>query len=309
MKKKIKSLKRIIMKTKRFLTAFILSTAMLFAFTSCDKDETNETVTLSQAEEASFVDDIFEEVTTDVDNVLIGEGGALLKDGTIDSTCPIITIEYPDTTARFPRIITIDFGDEGCTMSRMNEEIVKKGKIIVEVTDSFMNQGATRTVTFVDFYVNDNLIEGTRLMANNGPNADGYYEFTMQLQNGKVTTPEGVEIEREYTRTRTWISGDDTPRYHWDDEFLIEGNESGLTSDGFAFTGTITEPLFKARNCPWFKSGVIATTVGEDEIVIDYGEGECDNLATRAINGGEPEEFTMEYRYMRRTGIRGGGNR
>lgn len=297
------------MKTTKILNVLFISAAMIVSFTACDEKEDDNTdiVTLSQAEEDSFVDNLYEEVSTDVDNVTMGEGLDLLK-STDSSDCPVITIEYPDTTARFPRIITIDFGDEGCSTSRMNEDIIKKGKIVVEITDQFMNQGATRTVTFVDFYVNDNLIEGTRLMANNGPNADGFYEFTLQLQNGKITTAEGVVIEREYTRTRTMIAGDDTPRYHWDDEFLVEGNGSGTTSDGFAFTNTITEPLYRARNCPWIKAGVTTTTVGEDEIVIDYGEGECDNLATRTVNGGEPEEFTMAFKYIRRTGMRDNRN-
>jgi hypothetical protein len=301
------------MKTTRIFKTLILSAAIVVAFTSCDKDENtnDEFVTISNAEETSFVDNVYEEVSSDVDEVLLGEGGEMLKDGEMGggmgSGCPVVTIEYPDTTARFPKIITMDFGEEGCSISRHNEEMIKRGKIIVTVTDHFMNEGATRTVTFVDFYVNDNLIEGTKLMANNGPNADGFYEFTVQLQNGKITTDEGVEIEREYTRTRTMIAGYDTPRYHWDDEFLIEGSSSGVTSDGTTCSSTITTPLYKVRNCPWFLSGEVTSTIGEDEIIIDFGEGECDNVATKVVNGGEPEEFILEYKYQRRTGIRGNG--
>ena len=305
--KKFKSLKTIIMKTTKILSLFAMLLAMGITFTSCDKSETEDQVTISQAEEATFVDDIYEEVATDVDNVVMGEASVLLKDGGLTGMdCPVVTVEFPDST-QFPRVITIDFGDS-CTFTRHDQVFTKSGKIIVEVTDHFMNQGASRTVTFVDFTINGNLIEGTRTMTNDGPNADGFYQFTIQLQNGKITTEEGVEIERQYTRTRTMIAGDDTPRYQWDDEFLIEGNGSGVNSDGYAYTQTIMEPLYRTRNCAWFRSGVTETVVNEDEIVIDYGEGECDNIATRAINGGEPEEFTMGYRYTRRTGIRGGGN-
>ena len=291
------------MKTLKFSSIAFLSLFIASIITSCDKKEDSDLVTISQAEEASFADNVYESITNDVDNVIIGESSSLLKNGGLGDGCAVVTIEYPDST-RFPRIITIDFGEEGCTIVNNNSTITKKGKIIIEVSAPFFESGATRTTTFENLYINDNKIEGTRTATNEGRNDDGFLYFSISLENGKITTDEGVEISREYERTRIWIAGEETPRYHWDDEFMLSGTGSGVSSDGYSYTRTTTEPIYIARNCPWFKSGVVETVVGEDTIVIDFGDGTCDNLATRTINGGEPEEFVMEFRYRRRTGNR-----
>ena len=110
------------------------------------------------------------------------------------------------------------------------------------------------------------------------------------------------ETSSSFERTREWIYGEDTPYYHWDDEFHITGEGRGTNSEGVSYTKEITEELYVARNCPWIKSGKVRIDVGEDNIIINYGDGECDNLATKIVNGGEEEEFTLRWRYRIRRG-------
>ena len=61
----------------------------------------------------------------------------------------------------------------------------------------------------------------------------------------------------------------------------------------------ITNPLVRSWDCFWITSGTIEKTIGDNMIVIDFGEGECDNIATKSVNGGDPEEFEMNCRIRR----------
>ena len=59
------------MKTLNFFISVSIILGLTFMLSSCDKDETEDQVTISQAEEASFVDNVYEDVSTEVDNVVI----------------------------------------------------------------------------------------------------------------------------------------------------------------------------------------------------------------------------------------------
>jgi hypothetical protein len=154
-------------------------------------------------------------------------------------------------------------------------------------------------VTFEDFYVNGNQVEGIRTTTYLG-NGD----FTMILEGGMITTEDGNVIIREATRTRECISGCDTGD-PTDDVYQITGSAYGETSDGQAYSKEIIEPLIKQWDCFWIVSGVIETVIGETTSTLDFGDGECDNLAIRTENG-ESEVIEMECqikRYQRKHNV------
>ena len=265
--------------------------ACLFA---CDDSET--TVSNSTLDETTFAENVLTESSENVDDALAarkgprGFGGGGLAGGPGGlSDCAVVTEETPESED-YPSTITIDYG-EGCTST--NGNLTKSGKIIITLTGDPEEAGSQRIVVYDNYVVNDHLVEGTRTFTNNG---DGSHSIT--LEGGKITTPEGLVITRESTKTKTLVSGGDTEERE-DDVYEITGTVSGVNAEGENYGKSITSPLIKSRDCPWITSGVIEKTSGEDVVVVDFGDGTCDNLATRTENG-VSEEIEMNHRVKRR---------
>jgi len=208
----------------------------------------------------------------------------------VQDTCPIIYVDHNDSTY-WPKTVTIDFGTDGCEGPWGT---IRKGKIIIHITGRYLREGSVRTVTLVDFSVNGFQVEGTRTTTNEGRNDDEFLVFSIVLEDGKVTTPEGIEITRGFTRTRTWIEGEQTPRWRWDDKYLIDGEATGINRLGKTYTRTIIEPLLVATSCRWIMSGTVEIQPEDRSLILlDFGTGECDDLATVTVDG-VTEEITLK---------------
>jgi hypothetical protein len=86
-------------------------------------------------------------------------------------------------------------------------------------------------------------------------------------------------------RVRTWTTGYSTPMNISDDEYSITGTASGINRRGNEYVHTITSPLIAKMNCRWIVQGIIEFVVNSQTAVLDYGEGECDRIATLTVNG------------------------
>jgi hypothetical protein len=151
-------------------------------------------------------------------------------------------------------------------------------------------------ITFDDYTIDANLIEGTKTIFNQDATS-----FSVTLEGCKITFSDGTFITREMERQREWIAGMDTPFNIWDDEFLITGFTSGTNRDGLEYSHTITQALHKMMNCRWFVAGTIEMQAGDNIVILDYGDGDCDNQATITVNG-ESWQITLPM------GPRPGGN-
>lgn len=270
------------MKTLKISSIFILFAVFTFTFISCEKDSvTNTQDAIATTEEVAASEGAFDDVFEQAE---IYENGAQKSIDSAGYCMPTITIEYPEGTP-FPRIVTIDFGTDGCTG---RNDAVRKGIIIVKVTAFFLEKGSKRIVTFDNFSVNDYLVEGTKTVTNMGQNDAGNWVRKIEI-DGSIITPEGNKITRVSSREREWIAGANTPLYFWDDVFSITGTAKGVNSKGVEYSSEITSPLIKARNCRWIQEGVIEITLGDNTVVIDYGDGTCDNVATATVNGESKE--------------------
>jgi len=57
----------------------------------------------------------------------------------------------------------------------------------------------------------------------------------------------------------------------------------------------ITNPITKLEDCKYIVSGTVEYKQGDDVIgIIDYGDGTCDNIATKTIDG-VTTEFSLDY--------------
>ena len=258
----------------------------LISFTSCQKTEkVSSDANITAAQDDALSEDMYNDVYSEMDDALTSlDASAYAATSTKSAATEgsrTVTVSTPDSTT-FPKTITIEFVNWTDAAGR-----VKNGKIIIVVTGRYREIGATKTVTFDNFTIDDNLIEGTKTVENLGRNEDGNLQYRVTLVGGKVTTPDGKVITRESERIRTWVAGEITPHMHWDDMYMIEGSASGTDSNGDAFSRTILNPLFIVADCPWIAKGTAEVVRGDKTMTIDYGGADavCDNNATVTVNG------------------------
>jgi hypothetical protein len=279
-----------LMKTKFFI---IVAAFAIFSLYSCTKEQTVDQASIDFADDEALSDAVFDDVFNTVDNAdIILDNYSLSRSLTISTdTCPLITIS-PLTPGVWPKTITIDFGT-GCTGLYDN---TRSGKIIIEITGPRMEEGSVKTVTFENYYFNGIKVEGTKVIENMGYNNNLNLVFSVQLMNGKLTLPEGQTIQRSFQHQREWTAGIMT-RNIWDDEFLISGTSEGQTINGLAYKNTIMNAIRWQRVCRFAVSGTVSMQCEDaDPIVIDYGNGDCDDVATVTRNG-ETKQLQLKFRH------------
>jgi hypothetical protein len=209
-----------------------------------------------------------------VDNLAEG------KPFTVDkATCNVvITLD----TAGTNKTITIDWGSSNCTC---NDGKTRRGKLVTTFTGSYFAQGTVITHTPVDYYVNDNKVEGTKVVTNMGLNTSGQPYYNVDV-NGTVTMSTGEVINYTSSRVRTFTAGYTTPSVFIDDEYAITLTSNASVTGGDSYEAHTTSPLIVKVGCGYIKKGVLSITpTGKPERVIDYGDGTCDATFTITVNG------------------------
>lgn len=257
-----------------FFSSFVLGSVLLF--TACEKNtDSVESVTTKTVNDESIIEDYWTSIDSDVD--FVSDLMEFTNFKSVTDSCPTIIVEHPDSLF-FPRTVTIDFGDTYCETWHGR---LKKGKIVITLSDRMGVPGSVRTVTLDQFYINDYHIEGTNTLTNNGFNDSGNMNWNVILTGGKITTPDGAEITRTMRHNREWTVGIDTPRYWWDNEWLIRGTATGTNRDGVVYSNEISNPVLVKAVCRFPVSGTVDMQIADvGTYVLDYGRGECDNIAT-----------------------------
>lgn len=276
--------------TKLFSFGSMAIVACTLLFTSCDKDNISspggeDNIGDVQAGSEQTFTDL--QPLTDEANTLARSSGTNNSQGFSNAkflgSCTTISI---DSTSN-PHVMTIDFGTANCLC---NDGRYRRGQIIVTYTGDFREQGHTRTITFNDFYVNDNQVTGIKTITNMGRNSDGHLYYNVEI-DGSIVTNKGT-LSHSGSRVRTWIAGEDTETRE-DDVFSITGTGTKVRSNGKTFNMEITSPLIRDNSCRWIKSGTIKMSATDGkERSIDFGSGDCDNKATVSFNG-KTKEITL----------------
>ncbi|UCG28950.1 MAG: hypothetical protein JSV24_06210 [Bacteroidales bacterium] len=277
------------MKTKKFFHILSLILTFSVVFISCEKEESGEQITeedIALAEDDALADALFNDIWDAVENAerIVDDrlfNARKTSSVIVPDSCPTISVDHPDTTF-WPKVITIDYGDTNCEGFYGQ---TRRGKILITVTGRYRHEGSVKTVTLEGYYINEVHIEGIKTITNNGKNDNGNFIFTVELEGGKVTATNGISIEREFLRIREWIAGVETPN-RWDDVYLITGSANGVNFMGEEYTRTILIPLEWAASCRFIKSGTVESVISDrSPVILDYGDGECDNEATVTKDG------------------------
>ena len=266
---------------------------------ACEKNSNPlNTDDIDLADDDAVTEAIFDDIFSTADNATQIVETFMMKNADakgnvviVADSCPTVTVEFIDEDHR---ILTIDFGD-GCTGLW---DQTRAGKIIITVDGFRRVAGSTRTITFDEYYFNGIKVEGTKVTENMGENDFGNVIFSSTLNGGILTFPDEVVVTREFYREREWVAGYDT-RNIWDDECFVTGYASGTTYKGVAYEDNIKSALHWKRVCRFFVSGIIEINrEGAEPFELDYGDGECDALATLR-RGDEEKEITLRFSHRK----------
>jgi hypothetical protein len=126
-------------------------------------------------------------------------------------------------------------------------------------------------------------MEGIKTILNNGLNENGNLTFTKNVSEAKLIYPDATEISWNCEKYSELIEGGETVLFA-DDVWSVTGGGTGVNLDGLNYTVDITSALIYNNGCFYPVSGIVEiATEGEDLKVINYGEGECDNVITVTV--------------------------
>jgi hypothetical protein len=163
------------------------------------------------------------------------------------------------------------------------------GKIITTYTGNYRDSLSVMTTTFDNYHVNNNLIQGERIVTNEGRNSNGNMWFTIAVNNASITPPQNGTINWESNSTREWINGQNTYYNFLDDIYKISGTASGNAANGNYFNVLINKALEIHLDCYsscLVKSGTAKISPnGYPDRIINYGNSICDCNFDISING------------------------
>ncbi len=282
------------MKTKSLL-AYTAIAILCFGLNACKKENSITPITLAEQEttfELSTGQAVADNITEDANSVfmeaaanknLLGNNSQTVIT-TNSLTCASISVT-PATG--FPKTIIIDFGN-GCNSIN---GITRKGKINVLLSDSVRKPGATAVISFINYIVNGFKKEGTITWTNTSTvNTKGWQR---KVENGKITAPDGRFWLHNGTRDAVQIAGANTPNTLLDDIFLITGNHTVTNAAGKTRDCFITEALQKKTICDNIGTGKLKVEGDNHIAIIDFGNGDCDKLATISIDGQTPRTIVL----------------
>lgn len=243
--------------------------------------------------------------TADPENEVAGAIDAMMITSELYEFADAI-IRVADTTAERPRILactnysritldttsatrslTINFNGRACTDTKF-----RQGQAIFTWTGSWSNAGRG-IVNFrtSNYFVNGNQhrIRGT--VSNNSPGGTANPSYTVVCTDSILyANTIGIATFSGNT-TRTWTSGNaaGSPADYTQFRFAVSGSGSGNSSRPLAYIfniGNTPTPLLTLPSCAYFVSGRIdVTPQGRSLRTLDFGSGNCDNLATLTADG------------------------
>jgi len=145
----------------------------------------------------------------------------------------------------------------------------------------------TFTATFVDFYVGDIKINGTRSYTLHGNSDQNIGSFTVgsdlsaELEDGSSFSEHG---------TKTYIISFDDQS---EDLILTISGEWTVSMGGNTYHVKTLDTVAGNSSCGYPTTGKVAITKNGLEVIVDFGNGKCDDKVTVAYPNGATEQMTM----------------
>lgn len=192
---------------------------------------------------------------------------------------------------QYPDSLVMNYG----MGTHLNNGRVMSGSMIMNTSDDPNGEGFTRKITYDGFSVDSMSISGMTTIHISGDHQNGgIHSFTGDII---ITMPDGTTIHRESEIVREWIEGAETNLDQTDDVMKVTGHViNTITENGMEtiYRKDIVEPLIKPSGCRYFSQGVIELSQGGNVIAtLDYGNGDCDDVAVVAKDGEDSMEIIL----------------
>ncbi len=286
-------------------TLFNVTLAMAvfgMTFTACKKDSETQPQTeevavednnsgLSDSEEIVFVSD--SAMLGVIDFTPMGESAGRISRNqpkSFNGATVTFTAKGDNATGK----VEVDFGTGIVWRGKTH-----KGKIVVTYTESRRISGAVRTITFDNYSINDNAIDGTKTVTFTSVSGEGSATFSASVDAKiKIKTKAGKDLVWNSLRIRTYDTKGTFDNWK-DDEVTLSGNANGVNRNGVKYSAVITTPLTVKLSCVetsgWLpSSGVLEVTPeGAAKRSVNYGSGSCDRTVTVTV-GDRSFEWTAK---------------
>ena len=264
---------------KKILTVLSILTVLLYSCKDEDIINTPELTSTQATQDHLFAEQTFNDVGRIVEGAFSANG--------INKSYPTYTIIDNDTLNSDTLII--NFGPDNTinTPFPTPDGKLRRGEINITYTGGYHDSLTVITTTFDNYYVNNNLVQGERVVTNKGRNLSGNMWFTIAINNASINTSNGT-INWESNRKREWVNGSSTYEIY-DDNYIITGSASGTGVNSNSFIMEITDTLNIDLSClPYcvIKSGTAKISPnGYADRIINYGDSLCDCNFDVSING------------------------
>lgn len=281
-------------KSKYYVSALVLLLG-IGTFSSCNKDKevtpsnsgkptseqnfTTAKATLEVIAEIQSLNDLAMSVSMDGTTAPQAAGRiAAIK----ETSCGIIDYQVNEETGT--GTISIDYG----TGLRCEDGGLRKGKIIFTTTATVEGNGLRMNAQFLGYEANSKKLDGSYTVGISTNEAGDSFVYTYDFKDAVLTYPDGKKVswKSNYVINFTFGLGEtesDMPTFSWE----MTGGISGTNREGKAFSAQIASPIIVDFNCAYgiTKGKYLLTAEGHSQAVYDFGNGECDNVATLTIDG------------------------
>lgn len=271
------------------LKSLLVLTIGAFTFSSCDKDSEAKHVSEIESdlniEIGDYIDNDVTNIGNSVDQDLFKLGKTQDSRQKFYGDCAEINREVLGSGVK----VTIDFGD-GCEDNKGN---IRSGKIFIVKSFNRETRSTLFHYTFSNYHYNNNKVVGGKTIRrvvkaeDTGlPTAFKKSEFRILLADDEGWISHSRNVKRE------WLEGFRSG--NWDDNVIrITGKAWGKNLKGENYRMEIIEPIIAKTSCSEgrYVQGVKNRTFKNREVVIDYGDGTCDDEFTVSVNGEEKTRY------------------
>ena len=250
-----------------------LAAISLMAFASCKPSPVISTYFTSD-DNGGYASDASKIELVNEDAISIADAAGTTYSNSYIAGCSSVSTD----TISVPHTLIIRFGDTNCPSLDGKQ---RRGAIIVSYSGRYTDSEQIHTITFDNYYINNNQLTGSIKVARVDTTVTGNWYYRVKVAetlNLNQNTPSSQVINWDGALVRKWVSGYGTDT-RADDIFSISGNANLVRNNGTNFQFGIATPLQVALGCEYIESGVVDVTGPNGARILDYGSGSCDAKA------------------------------
>ncbi|MBS1506118.1 MAG: hypothetical protein JSS79_05695 [Bacteroidetes bacterium] len=204
--------------------------------------------------------------------------------------CAKVTITHSAGSTKDNPQGTITIYYDSTTTCSDTTNVQRKGTIIITYSGRRFAKGSYRSLTYQNYSRNGVKVKGTYKITNVTDSTSASLKFEHVITGGQVIFTDGKTVTRDQDIIVQWNRGANPQS----DTFahLAGGTATGIHKDGKAYSMVITSDLIYSVPCMLsnkifipVKGSKTVTITGGREYSIDYGTGDCDNIAVITVNG------------------------